>query len=65
MDQNYYADSDTYYGSGRVFGIGSGVDEEKFLRIMNSWIGTQALTAWNISISASKASTTQGEPTAN
>lgn len=34
MDQNYYADSDTYYGSGRVFGIGSGVDDEKFLRIM-------------------------------
>jgi multiple sugar transport system substrate-binding protein/putative aldouronate transport system substrate-binding protein len=34
MDQNYYADSDTYYGSGRVFGVGSGVDDEKFLRIM-------------------------------
>ncbi len=34
MDQNYYADADTYYGSGRVFGIGAGVDEEKFLRIM-------------------------------
>jgi multiple sugar transport system substrate-binding protein/putative aldouronate transport system substrate-binding protein len=34
MDQNYYADSDTYYGSGRVIGIGSGVDDEKYARIM-------------------------------
>jgi len=34
QDQFYYADADTYYGSGRVFGIGSGVDDEKFLRIM-------------------------------
>ncbi len=33
-DQVYYADSDTYYGSGRVFGVGSGVDDEKYARIM-------------------------------
>jgi multiple sugar transport system substrate-binding protein/putative aldouronate transport system substrate-binding protein len=33
-DQYYYADSDTYYGSGRVFGVGSNVDGEKYLRIM-------------------------------
>ncbi len=34
LDQNYYADSDPYYGSGRVFGVGSGVDDEKYERIM-------------------------------
>jgi len=33
-DQKYYADSDTYYGSGRVFGIGSKVDGAKYDRIM-------------------------------
>jgi len=33
-DQLYYADSDTYYGSGRVFGVGSSVNEEKYQRIM-------------------------------
>ena len=33
-DQSYYADSDTYYGSGRVFGVGAGVDDEKYARIM-------------------------------
>ena len=33
-DQRYYADSDTYYGSGRVFGIGSKVDEAKYERIL-------------------------------
>lgn len=33
-DQLYYADSDTFYGSGRVFGVGSGVDAEKYERIM-------------------------------
>lgn len=33
-DQKYYADSDTYYGSGRVFGVGAGVDDEKYARIM-------------------------------
>lgn len=33
-DQTYYTDSDTYYGSGRVFGIGSQVDDEKLERIM-------------------------------
>ena len=34
-DQTYYADSDTYYGSGRIIGIGSGVDEKKYKRIMD------------------------------
>ncbi|NLG89984.1 MAG: sugar ABC transporter substrate-binding protein [Clostridiaceae bacterium] len=34
-DQIYYADSDTYYGSGRVFGVGSMVDDEKYQRIMD------------------------------
>ncbi len=34
MDQKYYADSDTYYGSGRVIGVGAGVDDEKYARIM-------------------------------
>ena len=33
-DQNYYADADAYYGSGRVFGIGSGVDDEKYKTIL-------------------------------
>lgn len=33
-DQNYYADADAYYGSGRVFGVGSGVDDEKYKTIM-------------------------------
>lgn len=33
-DQYYYADSDTYYGSGRIIGVGSKVDEEKYQRIM-------------------------------
>ena len=33
-DQNYYADADAYYGSGRVFGVGSGVDEAKYKKIM-------------------------------
>lgn len=33
-DQYYYADSDTYYGSGRVFGVGSQVTGEKYDRIM-------------------------------
>jgi putative aldouronate transport system substrate-binding protein len=33
-DQYYYADSDTYYGSGRILGVGSKVDEEKYQRIM-------------------------------
>lgn len=33
-DQTYYADSDTYFGSGRVFGIGSLVEGEKYERIM-------------------------------
>ncbi len=34
QDQTYYTDSDTYYGSGRVFGVGSKVDDEKYKRIM-------------------------------
>jgi len=34
-DQIYYADSDTYYGSGRLFGVGSMVDDEKYHRIMD------------------------------
>ena len=33
-DQVYYADSDSYYGSGRVIGIGSGVDDEKYQTIL-------------------------------
>lgn len=33
-DQNYYTDSDTYYGSGRVIGVGSQVDDAKYERIM-------------------------------
>lgn len=33
-DQLYYADSDTYYGSGRVFAVGSKVEGEKYDRIM-------------------------------
>ena len=33
-DQNYYTDSDAYYGSGRVFGVGSKVDDAKYDRIM-------------------------------
>ncbi|MBQ6506479.1 MAG: sugar ABC transporter substrate-binding protein [Clostridia bacterium] len=33
-DQNYYADADRYYGSDRMFGIGSGVEGEKYDRIM-------------------------------
>ncbi len=34
MDQNYYTDSDAYYGSGRVFAVGSKVDPAKYDRIM-------------------------------
>ena len=33
-DQNYYTVSDTYYGSGRIIGVGSGVEGEKYDRIM-------------------------------
>lgn len=33
-DQNYYTESDTYYGSGRVIGVGSQVDDAKYQRIM-------------------------------
>lgn len=34
MDQTYYADADAFYGSGRIWGVGSGVDGEKYQRIM-------------------------------
>ena len=34
-DQNYYADADAYYGSGRVFGVGSGVDDAKYKKILD------------------------------
>ena len=33
-DQLYYTDSDAYYGSGRIWGIGSGVTGDKYDRIM-------------------------------
>lgn len=33
-DQNYYTEADSYYGSGRVFAIGSQVDDAKYQRIM-------------------------------
>ena len=34
QDQVYYADSDSYYGSGRVFGVGSQVEGEKYETVM-------------------------------
>ncbi len=34
QDQVYYADSDAYFGTGRVFGVGSKVDDAKYDRIM-------------------------------
>ena len=34
QDQTYLADSDSYYGNGRVFGVGSQVTGEKYDRIM-------------------------------
>lgn len=33
-DQDYYTDADSYYGSGRVFAVGSQVDDAKYQRIM-------------------------------
>ena len=33
-DQIYYADADAYYGSGRVWAIGAGVDDAKYAKIM-------------------------------
>jgi len=33
-DQMYYAEADSYFGSGRVFGVGSQVDDKKYKRIM-------------------------------
>lgn len=34
QDQKYYTDADSYYGSGRVFAVGSQVDDAKYKRIM-------------------------------
>ena len=34
-DQYYYADADSYYGSDRMFGIGSDVTGEKYERVMD------------------------------
>ena len=34
QDQTYYADADAYYGSGRLWGIGSKVDDAKYKRIL-------------------------------
>ena len=34
-DQTYYADSDAYYGTARMFGVGSTVEGEKYDLIMN------------------------------
>ena len=41
-DMNEYQASDTYYGDGRVWGIGSGVDDEKKARIMEflDWLAS-------------------------
>ena len=33
-DQSYYTEADAYYGSGRSFGIGAGVDDAKYKKIM-------------------------------
>lgn len=33
-DQNYYCDADAYFGSGRVFGVGSKVDDAKYQKIL-------------------------------
>lgn len=33
-DQNYYCDADAYFGSGRVFGVGSQVDDAKYAKIL-------------------------------
>lgn len=33
-DQKYYTDADSYYGSGRVFAVGSQVDDAKYQRIL-------------------------------
>ena len=33
-DQKYYADADSYFGSGRVFAVGSQVDDAKYKKIM-------------------------------
>lgn len=34
-DQKYYTDADFYFGSGRVWGVGSQVDDAKYQRIMD------------------------------
>ena len=33
-NQDYYTDADAYYGSGRVWAVGSQVDDEKYAKIM-------------------------------
>ena len=33
-DQSYYTDADSYYGSGRVFAVGSQVDDAKYQKIL-------------------------------
>lgn len=33
-DQEYYTDADAYFGSGRVWAVGSQVDDEKYAKIM-------------------------------
>ena len=33
-DQSYYTEADAYFGSGRAFGVGSGVDDAKYKTIM-------------------------------
>lgn len=33
-DMNYYCDADTFFGSSRVFGVGSSVEGEKYDRVM-------------------------------
>lgn len=41
-DQKYYADADAYYGSGRVWAIGAGVDDAKYAKIMEliEWLSS-------------------------
>ena len=45
-DQNYYCDADAYFGSGRLFGVGSQVDDakyEKILEFLNWYASPEAL----------------------
>lgn len=43
-DQNYYTDADSYYGSGRVFAIGSKVDDAKYKKLLEfmDWYASPA-----------------------